>query len=108
MKVWVYQNLLLAMIGWLLMIYEILLSWVEAVETYLNSYLRKWLGVSRNMSSVSLYCDETPCPLPIHGIVTEFKKRKVGGLLQLRQSKYQSVRANVPQLYSGKKVEGCR
>ena len=52
---------------------------------------------------MSLYCDETPCPLPIHGIVTEFKKRKVGGLLQLRQSKDQSVRANVPQLYYGKK-----
>ena len=103
MKVWVYQNLLLAMIGWPLMIYEILLSWVEAVETYLNSYLRKWLGVSKNMSSVLLYCDETPCLLPIHGIVTEFKKRKVSGLLQLRQSKDQSVRANVPQLYSGKK-----
>ena len=102
MKVWVYQNLSLAMIGWPLMIYEILLSWVEAVETYLNSYLRKWLGVSKNMSSVSLYCYETPCPLPIHGIVTEFKKCKVGGLLQLRQSKDQSVRANVPQLYSGK------
>ena len=41
MKVWVYQNLLLAMIGWPLTIYEIPLSWVEAVETYLNSYLRK-------------------------------------------------------------------
>ena len=103
MKVWAYQNLLLAMIGWPLMIHEIPLSRVEAVEIYLNSYLRKWLGVSKNMSSVSLYCNETPCPLPMHGIVTEFKKRKVGGLLQLRQSKDQSVRANVPQLYSGKR-----
>ena len=44
------------------------------------------LGVSKNMSNVSFYWDETPCPLPIHGLVTEFKKRKVGGLLQLQQS----------------------
>ena len=58
------------MIGWPLMIKEIPLSWVESVETYLDGYLRKWLGVSKNMSNVSLYCDETPCPLPIHGLVT--------------------------------------
>ena len=75
MKVWMYQNLLLATIGWPLMIYEIPLSWVESVEAYLNGYLRKWLGVSKNMTNVSLHYDETPCPLPIHGLVTEFKKR---------------------------------
>ena len=103
MKVWVYQNLSLAMIVWPLMIYEIPLSWVESVEAYLNSYLRKWLGVSKSMSNVSLYCDKTLCPLPIHGLVTEFKKRKVGGLLQLQQSEDQSVRDNVPELYTGRK-----
>ena len=36
-------------------------------------------------------------------MVSEFKKRKVGGLLQLQQSKDQSVRDNVPELYTGKK-----
>ena len=77
MKVWVYQNLLLAMIGWALMIYEIPLSWAESVEAYLYGCLCKWLDVRKNMSNVSLYCDETPCSLPIHGLVTEFKKRKV-------------------------------
>ena len=80
MKVWVYQNFLLMMIGWLLMIYEIPLSRVKSVEAYLH----KLLGVSKNMSNVSVYCDETPYPLPIHGLVTEFKKHKVGGLLQLQ------------------------
>ena len=93
MKVWGYQNLLLAIIGWPLMIYEIPLSWVESVETYLNEYLRKWLGFSENMSHLSLYYDETPCP---------FKKRRVGGLLQLQQSEDQSVRDNVPELYGGR------
>ena len=62
MKAWVYQNLLLAMIGWPLMIYEIPLSWVESVEAYLNGYLRKRQGVSKNMSNVFLYCDEMSCP----------------------------------------------
>ena len=63
------------------------------------------------MSSVSLYCDETSCLLPIHGLVTEFKKCKAGELLQLQQSEDQSVRDNVPELYTGKKwkvaVEAC-
>ena len=102
MKVWVYQKLLLAMIGWPLMIYEIPLSWVESVETYLNGYLCKWLGVSKNISILFLYYDET-CPLLIHGLVTEFNKCKVGGLLKFQQSEDQSVRDNIKELYIGKK-----
>ena len=66
---------------WWPMVYEIPLSWVESVEADLNGYLCKQLGVSKNMSNVSLYYDETPCPLPIHGLVTEFKKHEVGGLI---------------------------
>ena len=85
------------------MICEIPLSWMESVEAYLNGYLRKWLGVSKSMSNVSLYCDKTLRPLRIHGLVTEFKKRKVGGLLQLQQSEDQSVRDNVPELHTGRK-----
>ena len=57
------------------------------------------------MSNISLYGDETPCLLPIHGLVTEFKKRKAGGLLQLQQSEDQSVRDNVPELYTSRKWE---
>ena len=53
------------------------------------------------MSNVSFHCDETSCSLLIHGLVTEFKERKVGGLLQ--QSEDQSVRDIVPELYTGKK-----
>ena len=66
---------------------------MESVEAYLNDYFRKWLGVSENMSNLSVYCDETPCPV---------KKRRVGGLLQLQQSEDQSVRDNVPELYGGR------
>ena len=55
------------------------------------------------MSNVSLYCDETPCPLPIHDLVTEFKKRKVAELLHLQQSEDQSVRDEFPELYTGRK-----
>ena len=67
-------------------------------------YLHKWPGISKNMSNVSLYCDETPSLLSIHGLVTEFKKCKVRrGLFHLQQSQDKSVRDNVPELYTGKK-----
>ena len=35
--------------------------------------------------------------------MTEFKKHKVGGLLQLQHSEDQSVRDNVPELYTCRK-----
>ena len=63
----------------------------------------KWLGVSKNMSNAFLYCDETPCLLSIHDLVTEFEKLKVGGLLQLQQSEDQSVTDILSELYTGKK-----
>ena len=76
---------------------------MKSVATYfINGYLHKWLSDSKNMSNVPLYCDETPCPLPIHGLVIEFKKCKVGGLLQVQQSEDQLVRDNAPELYTGK------
>ena len=57
------------------------------------------------MSNESLYCDETPCPLPIHSLVKQFKKCKVGGLLQFQQSDDQSVKHNVTELYTDKNCE---
>ena len=55
-KEWVYQNLLLVMIGWPLMIYEIPIFLVESVDLYLNGYFHKWVGVSESMSKASLNC----------------------------------------------------
>ena len=55
------------------------------------------------MPNVSLYCDETPCPLPMHGLVTELKKHKVAELLQLQQSEDHLVRDDILELYTGRK-----
>ena len=82
------------------MTYKIPLSWVESVKRHLDYYVSKWLGVSKNISNASIYSDQTSCPLPIHCLITEFKKHKVSGLLQL-----QLVRDNVSELHTGKKWE---
>ena len=41
--------------------------------------------------------------MPIRDLVTEFKKSKVGGLLQPQQLEDQSVRDNIPESYTCKK-----
>ena len=84
------------------MIYKIPLSWVDTIEPYLYGCLFKWLGVSKIMSNVSLYCDETPCPLPIHALVTEFEKqdwRNATPVVRGRISQFD----NIPGLCTGEK-----
>ena len=103
MKLFSYQFVFLHRICWPLMIYEIPLSWVEALEPKINKYLRKWLGLHKSLSSVALYCKDTPCPLPLSSIVTEFKKRKAGAYLQLKESSDVTVSENTPSLYTGRK-----
>ena len=85
------------------MLYEIPLSWVENHELLINKYLRKWLGLSKNISSVALYCTKTPCPLPLTSFVSEFKKRKVGALKQLKDSIDPLIKSSVPTLNTGRK-----
>ena len=103
MKVWIYQHMLLHRLGWVIMIYEISVSWIEKLETKANGFIRKWLGVSRCLTDVALYCKDSPCPLPISSISTEFKKRKASSLVQLQQSRDRTVSENVPALYTGRK-----
>jgi ubiquitin carboxyl-terminal hydrolase 22/27/51 len=103
MKLFCYQFILLQRICWPLMIYEIPVSWVENLEGQINVFLRKWLGVHRSLSSVALFCQKTPSPLPISSVSTEFKKRKVGAYLQLKESSDITVSENVPLLNTGRK-----
>ena len=103
MKIWIYQHMLLQRISWMMMIYEIPVSWIENLEVSANGYLRKWLGVNKKLSDVALYCKDSPCPLPITSISREFKKRKATALVQLQQSQDESVSANVPVLKTGRK-----
>ena len=102
MKVWGYQFMLLATVSWKLMIYELPMSWVEGMERKINKWLRKWLGISKNITDVALFCPETPCPLPLRSLVKEFKKTKVNASIQLRQSQDEEVAKNY-QLGSSKK-----
>ena len=103
MKLFTYQHSLLPRVSWPIMIYDVAISWVERYERSINVYLRKWLGVSKNLTSVALFSTDAPLPLPISSLTLEFKKRKVGALLQLNSSSDPSVSGNVPKLSTGRK-----
>ena len=102
-KIFTYQHTLLPRISWPIMIYDVVISWVDKYERSINVFLRKWLGVSKNLSAVALFSKDTPLPLPISSLSLEYKKRKVGALLQLNSSMDPNVSENVPRLTTGRK-----
>ena len=73
------------------MIYEILITFIEALEVKQNVFARKWLGLPKSTSDVALYSKMVPCPLPFKSIVTLFKETKVGSYLQFQYSKNSQI-----------------
>ena len=64
MKLWALHHVALMQVRWDLMVYEIPLSFVEGLEKVVSKFIRLWLGVSRNLSSVALYSKKSPIKLP--------------------------------------------
>jgi hypothetical protein len=102
-KCWGFQHILLPKIMWPLMVYDIPLSKVEAIEKQVNGFIRKWLGVPRCLSSVALYGKTSMLQLPFASLVEEFKVGKVRLQLMLRDSPDSFIRNLEPELEAGRK-----
>ena len=103
MKLWALHHIVLPQIRWDLMVYEIPVSCVEKLEGTVSKYIRFWLGISRNMSSVALYSQNSPCKLPLSSLVHLFKSTKLNAHCQLLNSAHEEVVSNVTPAYTGKK-----
>uniref|UniRef100_A0A0L8FUB7 Uncharacterized protein n=1 Tax=Octopus bimaculoides TaxID=37653 RepID=A0A0L8FUB7_OCTBM len=103
MKCWCYNHLILPRIQWQLMIYDNALTYAERLETIAPTFLRKWLGVSRNLSSMALYCKQVKLRLPLDGMTELVKKTAVNSLLQLRESSDKVVQKSEPVACCGRK-----
>ncbi|MGY8822251.1 MAG: reverse transcriptase domain-containing protein, partial [Pseudomonadales bacterium] len=102
-KSWILQYLLIPKIQWPLMVYEFPITKVETFENIISKYLRKWLGLCKSITNISLYGKCSPCPLPFSSISSIFKTSKARGYLQLRDSKDHHVSNAGMDLSCGRK-----
>lgn len=61
---WIYQHSILLRILWPLLLYEFLISTISVLERRISCYLRRWLGLPRNLSSITLYGNTCKLRLP--------------------------------------------
>lgn len=71
------------------------------MERIVNSYVRKWLGALRCLSSITLY-GHGLLELPLSGL-TEFKCTKARLQMTLAESKDTVIQAAAPNLSTGRK-----
>lgn len=102
-KIWGYQHGILPRLLWPLLVYEVPLTIVEALERKINNYLRRWLSVPKSFCSIGLYSSGSKLQLPITSVVEEFKATKVHLAMMLRDSEDQAVRQADIAVRTGRK-----
>ena len=102
LKLWCLQFGLLPRLMWPLTVYEVPISKVEKLERLINSFIRKWLGAPRCLSSVALY-GKGMLELPVSSLTEEYKCAKVRLEMTLTQSKDPVVRGAAPTVKTGRK-----
>ncbi|GFN99286.1 reverse transcriptase [Plakobranchus ocellatus] len=88
---------------WPLLVYDICSSTVEAIESKINKYTRKWLGVPPGLSDVAMYCRKAKLKLPKKSILEEYKCGKARLLTMLEESDDPVVKTVQPSLKTGRK-----
>ena len=101
-KLWCLQLGLFPRLMWPLSVYEVPISSVEKMERVVSSYVRKWLGAPKCLSSVALY-GKGILQLPVSSLTEEFKCTKVRTEMLLAGSKDAIVRKVVPNPTKGRK-----
>ena len=84
-KLWILDHLLMPQIRWSLLIYEVSLSRIKKLEQKVSGLIRKWLNLHNSISSISLFSEISPCPLPLKSLSSILKSSKVSGHLLLRR-----------------------
>ena len=102
-KVSCLQHIFIPMLLWPLLIYEIATSSVESIETEINKYSWKWLGLPTVLSDVALYSRQAKLQLPFKSIMEEFKSGKIKLRMMLNNSKDEVIKSLKPTLKTGKK-----
>lgn len=102
LKLWCLQFGLLPRVMWPLTVYELPITTVEKMERTMTSYIKKWLGVPRCLTNISLY-GKGVLELPITSLTEEYKCSKVRLQMTLKDSRDQTISNAVPLLVTGRK-----
>ena len=102
LKLWCMQFGLLPRLMWPLTLYEVPISKVEKLERVVSSYIRKWLGLPRCLSTIGLY-GRGALELPISSLAEEYKCAKVRLEMTLLDSADPFVAQAAPILATGRK-----
>ncbi|KAJ8393735.1 hypothetical protein AAFF_G00057880 [Aldrovandia affinis] len=102
LKLWCLQFGLLPRIMWPLTIYEVPITTVEKMERTVTSYVKKWLGVPRCLTNISLY-GKGVLELPLTSLTEEYKCSKVRLQMTLKDSRDQTISNAAPPLLTGRK-----
>lgn len=71
---------------WPLLVYNVPVTSVEAMERKICGYLRRWLGLQLRISSAALYGRDNILQLPFKSITEEFKVSRTREALQYGDS----------------------
>ncbi len=102
-KLWCLKFGLMPRLMWRLMIYEVAISHVEAMEMRISSQIRRWLGVPRSLTNIAFYGHTTKLQLPLTSLVEEFKVTKARLVMTLRDSQDPVIKNVAPEVKTGKK-----
>ena len=86
-KSWILQHMLIPRLMWPLRIYNIPLTTIENLQKLLTKFIKKWLGIPKNLSTASLYSKSAKLRLPFSELQEEFKTAKACNLATFQNSK---------------------
>ncbi|KAI4876470.1 hypothetical protein NFI96_017397 [Prochilodus magdalenae] len=104
-KAWLYQHGILPRILWPLLVYEVPMSTVETLERKISSYLRRWLGLPRSLTSTALYGKSNKLQLPFSSLEEEFRVSRTREALAYRDSSDRRVAAAGIAVRTGRKFK---
>ena len=88
---------------WSLLVYEVAVSRVEAIERRMNSWWRKWLRLPRMLTDVAFFTRSGALCLPTRSIVEEYKCGKVRFSMMMQDSMDVVISSARPEVVTGKK-----
>ena len=93
MKMWLYNNYIVAFITWPFMVYDLPISFGEELKAIATRNLKRWLGITKTTTESALYRSKDHFGLGLTDIVTHLRKMQVCRMHMLKYSQDESCRS---------------